>query len=333
MGLPDAVAEAVANVADGFVGVAVVDGAAGREFSLCSGLANRAYSVPFTESTRFGVASGSKTFTAVIVLRLVERGVLSLTTPVREWLGSDLPLVAPEVTLEHLLTHTSGIGDYLDEEELEPDAYVLTRPAHLYETTEDFLSDLEGHPQVTLPGSTFVYNNGGFVVAALVAERASGLSYAALVEAEVVTPAGLVETGMLRTDSLPADVAVGYVEREGLRSNVLHMPLIGSGDGCAVSSVADVGRFWDALLGGRLVSPESLALMTTPRPGSEAEGMRYGMGLWLHGTGPALIMEGCDVGVSFRSTRDPESGLTATVYGNTWDMAWDVIGALNGLFE
>jgi CubicO group peptidase (beta-lactamase class C family) len=332
MGLPDAVAEAVASVADGFTGVAVVSSPEAPPFLLCSGLADRAHGVPFVESTRFGVASGSKTFTAVIVLRLVERGVVSLTEPIRTWLGDDLPLIAPEVTLEHLLTHTSGIGDYLDEEALEPDAYVLTRPVHTYLTTADFLQDLEGHPQVTAPGETFLYNNGGFVVAALVAERASGASYAELLQREVVEPAGLLGTGMLRTDSLPADVAIGYVAREGLQSNVLHMPLVGSGDGCAVSSVDDVCRFWDALLGGRLVSPESLKLMTTPRPGSVGEGMRYGLGMWLHLSGPAVIMEGCDVGVSFRSTRDPATGLTATVYSNTWDGAWDMISALNALF-
>jgi len=333
MTLPDAVAEAVTGVTPGFTGVAVVDGPDGRAFSLCAGLANRAHSVPFQETTRFGVASGSKTFTAVIVLRLVERGVLSLSTPVREWLGDDLPLVAPEVTLEHLLTHTSGIGDYLDEEALEPDAYIMTRPLHQYLTTEDLLPDLADHPQVSAPGSTFVYNNGGFVVAALVAERATGSSYADLVEREVVGPAGLKETGVLRMDSLPGDVAVGYVESSGLRSNVMHMPLIATGDGGAISSVADCGRFWDALLAGALVSAESLALMTTPRPGAEAEGMRYGLGLWLHATGPALIMEGCDVGVSFRSTRDPGSGLTATVYSNTWDGGWDMVNALNKLFS
>jgi len=333
MSLPDAVAESVSAVASSFVGVAVVDSPdEGRVFSLASGLANRAYEVPFTETTRFGVASGSKTFTAVIVLRLVERGVLSLSAPVREWLREDLPLVAPEVTLEHLLTHTSGIGDYLDEEELDPDAYIMSRPLHRYLTTEDLLPDLDGHEQVRPPGSKFVYNNGGFVVAALVAERATGVSYADLVAREVAEPGGLLETGILRMDSLPGDVAVGYVEAEGLRSNVLHMPLIATGDGGAISSVADSGRFWDALLGGRLVSPESLALMTTPRPGSFAEGMRYGLGLWLHATGPAVIMEGCDVGVSYRSTRDPGTGLTATVYSNTWDGGWDMINALNKLF-
>jgi CubicO group peptidase (beta-lactamase class C family) len=332
MALPHAVAEAVAAVARDFTGVAVVDGVDGRVFSLCAGMADRAHSVPFEETTRFAMASGSKTFTAVIVTRLAARGLLNLSAPVREWLGDDLPDIAPEVTLEHLLTHTSGIGDYLNEEDLEPDAYVMSRPLHEYRTSEDFLPDLEGHPQVSPPGSTFAYNNGGFVVAALIAERASGVPYAELVEREVVEPAGLLETGVLRMDSLPGDVAVGYVEAQGLRSNVMHMPLIATGDGGAITSAADCGRFWDALLAGALVSRESLAHMTTPRPGSEAEGMRYGLGMWLHATGPALIMEGCDVGVSFRSTRDPISGLTATVYSNTWDGGWDMVKALNKLF-
>lgn len=332
MSLPDAVQQAVAKVAPGFTGLAVVDGQDGRRYELASGYAHRALKAPITPQTRFGVASGSKTFTAIILLRLAERGLLTLDAPVRQWLGEDLPLVAPEVTLEQLLTHTSGMGDYLDEDELEPDDYVLTVPVHELTTSESLLPMLDGLPQREKPGTAFRYNNGGFVLAAIVAERVAGCSYAELVEREVVQPAGLRETAVLRTDTWPGDVAVGYVESTGDRTNVLHLPVLAPGDGGAVTSADDMLRFWSALLGGALVSPESLALMTTPRPGSEAEGMRYGLGMWLHLTGPALILEGCDVGQSFRSTHEPASGLTATVFSNTWDGAWDMVNALAPLF-
>jgi CubicO group peptidase (beta-lactamase class C family) len=72
--------------------------------------------VPHTASTRLAIASGSKTFTALAVLRQIEQGVRTLETPVRGILGSDLPLTDDAVTVEHLLTRTSGIGDYPDEE-------------------------------------------------------------------------------------------------------------------------------------------------------------------------------------------------------------------------
>ncbi len=261
-----------------------------------------------TADTRFGIASGSKVFTAIIVLRLARRGLLALDAPVREWLGDDLPLIAPEVTLEHLLTHTSGIGDYFDEDLFGDNDYILSEPVHRLTTSEAFLPLLEGFPMREAPGETFRYNNGGLVVAAIVAERASGRTYAELVEEEVTGPAGLSMTAILRIDSLPGDVALGYIDDDGLQTNLLHLPVVATGDGGAFTNAHDVLSFWRALTGGLLVTADDYATMTRPRNFAAQEGMRYGLGMWLHATGPALIMEGCDAGQSFRSTHDPETG-------------------------
>src|SRR4051812_38294000 len=100
----------------GFSGVVWIDRGGQVEFAKAYGLANRAYQVPNSLDTRFGIASGSKGFTALAVVSLVHDGVLELSTTARSVLGDDLPLIADDVTVEHLLTHTSGIGDYLDEE-------------------------------------------------------------------------------------------------------------------------------------------------------------------------------------------------------------------------
>ena len=331
--LPDAVVASIAELAPEFAGVATVDDSDGREFELVTGVANRAYGVPITVDSRFGIASGSKVFTAIIVLRLARRGLLTLDAPVRTWLGADLPLIAQEVTLEHLLTHTSGIGDYFDEDLFGDNDYILSEPVHRLTTSEAFLPLLEGFPMREVPGETFRYNNGGLVVAAIVAERASGRTYAELVEEEVTGPAGLTMTGILRTDSLPGDVALGYIDDDGLQTNLLHLPVLATGDGGAFTNARDVLRFWQALTGGLLVTADDYATMTRPRNFSPQEGMRYGLGMWLHATGPALIMEGCDPGQSFRSTHDPETGLTATVFGNTADNAWGIVKALATLFD
>ena len=333
MALPDAVVGTIADLAPRFAGVATVDRPEGRELEVVNGLANRAYNVPMTADTRFGIASGSKVFTAIIALRLARRGLLTLDTPVREWLGDDLPLIAQEVTLEQLLTHTSGIGDYLDEDLVGDTDYILSEPVHRLTTSEAFLPMLQGFPMREAPGETFRYNNGGLVVAAIVAERASGRTYAELVEDEVTVPAGLTNTGILRTDSLPADVALGYIEDEGNQTNVLHLPVLASGDGGAFTNADDVLAFWRALTGGVLVTAEDYATMTRPRNFFPQERMRYGLGMWLHETGPALIMEGCDAGQSFRSTHDPETGLTATVFGNTAGNAWGIVKELGKLFD
>ena len=101
----------------GFSGVVRVDRAAGREFALAYGLADRAHQIPNTVDTLFATASGTKGFTALAVMSLVESGTLDLTTTARSVLGKDLPLIADDVTVEHLLAHRSGIGDYLDEDD------------------------------------------------------------------------------------------------------------------------------------------------------------------------------------------------------------------------
>ncbi len=88
------------------------------DMMLCTayGLADRAHEVPNTADTVFATASGTKGLTALAVMSLVEHGTLELGTTARSLLGDDLPLIADDVTIEHLLAHRSGIGDYLDED-------------------------------------------------------------------------------------------------------------------------------------------------------------------------------------------------------------------------
>ena len=162
-------------------------------------------SVPVALRTRFGIASGSKAFTALTVIALVSDRRLSLDTPAREVLGSDLPLIDDAVTVEHLLAHRSGIGDYLDEDVVGAITdYVMTVPVHRLETTEDFIAVLDGHPQVSTPGKRFAYNNGGYVVLALLAERASGVAFHELVRQRVFDPPGWPARRTSATTNCPA---------------------------------------------------------------------------------------------------------------------------------
>ena len=317
-----------------FSGAVVVHAHGSRVFERSEGWAHRAHSVPITAGTRFAIASGSKAFTALAAMHLVETGVLELEAPVRPWLGADLPLVDPAVTLAQLLTHTSGIGDYLDESaDGDITDYVLTQPVHRLLTAEDYLPELDGHPQREAPGAEFRYNNGGYVVASLVIERAAGRAFQDVVTDHVFAPAGLTHTAYERSDRLPSDVALGYLEDQGDWTNVLHLPVRGGGDGGAVTHADDVDRFWRAFAAGRIVGDDAVEAMTRPQHTVPEEGMRYGMGVWLHLSGPAWIIEGYDAGVSFRSTHDPVTGVTASVLGNTSEGAWPVIGAVAALFE
>jgi CubicO group peptidase (beta-lactamase class C family) len=318
----------------GLHGVVAIQGFEGGDIVRAYGLAHRALGVPNRVDTQFGIASGAKGFTALAVMSLVEQGALQLTTRARSLLGADLPLVDDEVTIEHLLAHRSGIGDYIDESlGGHITDYVLSVPVHALAETEAFLPAIDGHPQVFAPGERFAYNNRGFVLLALLAERASGVPFHDLVAARVCDPAGLTHTAFLRSDELPGNAAVGYLAEDHDRTNVLHLPVRGSGDGGIFSTVADLARFWDALFAGRIVSDAAVAVMTASRSDVPHERKRYGLGFWLHAATSAVILEGYDAGVSFRSTHDPDTGRTITVIANTSDGAWPLVARLQGLFD
>ena len=325
--LQDAVDDVVRRT--GFSGVVRVDRAGETEVCAAYGFADRAYQIPNEVETQFATASGTKGLTALVVMALVERGTLELSTTARSLLGRDLPLIAGDVTVEHLLAHRSGIGDYLDEDALDDiAAYVMPEPVHRLATAEQYLAVLDGFPTVFPAGERFAYNNGGYVVLALLAERASAVGYHELVRTLVCEPAGMVDTAFLRSDELPGRAARGYLAVDGLRTNVLHLPVLGVGDGGIYSTAGDLHAFWEALFGGRIVGTDTVREMVRPRSDVPEESKRYGLGFHLHATGDEVWLEGYDAGVSFASSYAPSTATTVTVISNWSDGAWPVVKLL-----
>lgn len=310
-----------------FSGVAVAAPLGGDPpVALHRGLADRAEQRPIGLATRFGIASGTKGFTAVTVASLIEDGTLGFDTPIVEVTGDDLPLADPAITVEHLLAHRSGVGDYLDEEQLgDIDDHVLGVSAHALEIPTDYLPLLAPHPQVSAPDERFAYNNSGYVILALIIERVALGGYHRAVRDRVFEPAGMTRTGFFRSDQPPPDLALGYLQ-DG-RTNVFHLPVIGGGDGGAHSTGPDLLAFWSALTAGRIVSPGMVEALTGLRSTSK-EGSGYGRGFWLDGGGAIVALEGMDAGVSFRSGFDHGSGWAWAVLANTSSGAWTVAAEL-----
>ena len=314
----------------GFSGAVRVDRDDALELAAAYGLANRAYEIPNTVDTQFAIASGTKGLTAVAVVSLIEDGSLALSTTARSVLGQDLPLIRDDVTVEHLLSHRSGIGDYLDEEADHDIAdYLMPVPVHELATTEQYLAVLAGHDTKFPPDERFSYSNGGYVVLALVAERTSGVPFHQLVRQRVCEPAGMDDSEFLRSDELPGRAALGYLTIDGVsRTNVFHLPVRGSGDGGIYSTVADVSSFWRGLFAGRMVSTDWVAEMVRARSEEPRMSMRYGLGFWLEESGDVVMLEGSDAGVSFRSVHDRARRITHTVVSNTSDGAWPITRVL-----
>jgi CubicO group peptidase (beta-lactamase class C family) len=309
----------------GFSGVVRVDRKGGVELQEAYGFADRGHGIRNTVDTQFATASATKGLTALTVVRLIQDGALDLTTTARSVLGSDLPLIGEDVTVEHLLAHRSGIGDYLDESAgHEVTDYLMPVPVHELAETEQFLRVLDGYGTVFPPDEQFAYSNGAYVVLALIAERASGTGFHDLVLRSVCQPAGMRSTAFLRLDELPGSAALGYLAAEGLRTNVLHLPVRGNGDGGIYMTAADVSALWEAFFAGRIVSPEWVAEMVRPRSDVPSESRRYGLGFWLHESSDVVMLEGYDAGVSFWSAHDPGTGATRTVISNWTDGAWPI---------
>jgi CubicO group peptidase (beta-lactamase class C family) len=287
-------------VFDGFSGVILVSRGEETLVAKAYGHAHIGYGVENTVDTRFAIASGTKGFTALVVVGLIAEGRLSLDTHAREVLGEDLPLIDERVTVEHLLTHTSGIGDYCDDED-PPE----TPPGLV--TSADYLAALDGFPQKSPPGTEFHYHNGAFAVLGLIAERVAGAPFADLVRTRVTEPAGMTDTAFLRSDALPGRTATGYLE-DG-RTNVFSLPVVGFSDGGIYSTAPDVRKFWPALLDGRIVPREWVERML--RPHADA----YGLGFWLPRPG-VVHLDGGDHGVTFWSSHERSTGLTATLISN-----------------
>lgn len=326
--------EAIALAVDaaaraGFVGVVRVDIADTVVHESAHGFADRAHSVPNDVDTRFAGASALKACTALTVMSLVESGAVALETCVRSVLP-DCPFVDPTVTVRHLLSHRSGIGEYCEEIDTSGSSGHTATPGVAQCAIEEpsaILTLMAGTPARATPGSEFHYNNAGYVVLALLAEVLTGSTFVELVERHVFVPAGMVRSGILRYDALDGDVAIGYRERTGLRTNVHAVPNRGIGDGGLFTTAADMVRFWHALDVGVLVSSETVSLMTTAH-GHTPRGTPYGLGFWLDAANDAVTVEGYDWGISFRSVHRPSTEVTWTVASNWTDGAWPLVEQL-----
>jgi CubicO group peptidase (beta-lactamase class C family) len=299
-----------------------------------AGDANRAESIANGLDTRFQIASGCKAFTAVAICQLVDAGRFALDSPLRDCVDPELLGGLDErITIRHLLTHTSGITSYF-EEDVDPDhaALWLDRPVYRMRTARDFLPMFVDKPMKSPAGTRFEYNDGGYVLLGLVIEEVTGVPFGDHVRDAVLLPAGMVDSGYFHADRLPARTAYAYVKGVpgdgGWRTNVFAVPIVGGGDGGAYATAPDLVRFWRALVGGRLLSPELTAAVLEPQTatGMEEPHGRYGLGVWL--SDAYCFVEGADPGVEMISGYFPDSGVSITLIANVETALWRAYRAL-----
>ncbi|MGZ3623007.1 MAG: serine hydrolase domain-containing protein [Ktedonobacteraceae bacterium] len=338
---------------DYFSGVVLITQGSSQLFAESYGYASRSWKVPNTFTTRFDTASVTKLFTAVATLQLIDRGVLAFDTPVIDFLGLQGTTISHEVNVFHLLTHTSGIADDVEEESGEVYADVWkTRSNYTVTETADFLPQFAYKPPNFAPGQGCRYCNCSFVLLGLLIEKVSGLSYRDYVRQHIFAPAEMLHSDFFRMDEINEDVAEGcdpLRDEQGnilaWKKNIYSYPPIGSPDGGAHSTASDLDRFLRKVKAGALLSPQSTAALFTPHVlyrGHEAWNEKYGYGRYgyalcfaVDDTGKVLFAEkeGTNAGVSAVVRHYSDQDINVVLLANIQNGVWEPVRMINRMLN
>lgn len=276
------------------------------------GLANERLSIPNGPGTIFGLASVTKAFTGVAVTQLAQQGKLRFDDTLGTYLPGFPAEVADTVTIHQLLTHTSGMGDYITDRGLQSELGGFTSAAQEWAA---ILAVISQQPLLFQPGTQWSYSNSGFFTLGAIVAQVSGQSYYDYVRQNIFAPAGMTSTGFYTKAELRsnANVAHPYATQKqngsGPRYDFLqsaYAPFIGGPDGGGWSTAPDMLRFASALWQRRLLDPSFTGIATSakaPLPVSVADGGAnadfycYGLGetvlndqriVWHNGGGPGI---------------------------------------------
>jgi CubicO group peptidase (beta-lactamase class C family) len=274
------------------------------------GMADLEAKVAVAPETNFRLASVSKQFTAAGILLLNEQGKLHLDDRLAQWLPS-LPPATRNVTLRHLLTHTSGLIDYED----------LMPPSRTTQLTDrDVLRLLEAQDSTYFaPGTAYRYSNSGYVLLGLVIEKASGQTFSEFLRQRIFEPLGMRNTvAHVESRTVVSHRAYGYSFENGLWLRTDQSPTSATlGDGGIYSSIDDLARWDAALYDNRLLSKESLVAAFTPATPTDDPDVAYGFGWRI--TGETLWHSGESIGFRNVIVRYPQRRLTVVVLTNRND--------------
>lgn len=248
------------------VQIAVSDG--GRIiYSAAFGIIDRESATAATPRSVLQIGSITKQFTAAAILRLAERGALTLDDRIEKFVPEFKPSGGATITLRHLLSHTSGVKG------LPPAEYApLTR--------EQFIKLIDGQPLEFTPGTKFSYSNSGYRLLGYAIESITGLSFAEFVHGEFALPLGLIDTGVCGTSNLPLPDGYGLVQGTWKRIPAIHMS-VPFAAGALCSTASDLARWSHLLATGGVMLPASYATMITPTRLANNTVEPYGLGLFL----------------------------------------------------
>jgi CubicO group peptidase (beta-lactamase class C family) len=288
-----------------FMGAALVAQDGRIVFDKGYGSANLEWQIPNDGDTKFRLGSVTKQFTAVSIMLLRERGKVDLEAPVKTYLP-DAPAAWDEVTVLHLLNHSSGIPNFTSFDD-------YGKSKSLSTNVDDLIARFSDKPLDFAPGEQFSYSNSGYVLLTAIVEKASGQTYADFVEETLFKPLGMADSGYDSHAAVVPRRASGYVPSANgpMHADYIDMT-IPQGAGALYSTTHDLLRWETGLFGGQVLKPESLELLVTPYKGD------YALGLQVTKTdaGTTISHGGGIEGFNTWLGYDPGSKVTVAVLSN-----------------
>jgi CubicO group peptidase (beta-lactamase class C family)/predicted alpha/beta superfamily hydrolase len=315
------------HIADAFSGTVLIANGGKPIFSRAYGWANRERNERNRVETKFQLASLSKIFAGVSICQLLQAGKLSFSDPIGKILP-DYPnaTVAGKVTVQQLLAHTSGMGDFLDKKDYQAAESRLTKPA-------DFFPFFAADPLAFEPGEDEQYSNAGYIVLGAIIEKVSGQRYSDYVREHIFKPVRMVNSGFNDTAADIAGLATGY-RNDGwnpeFKGGLQGSPLLRKGDapsgsgsaaGGGYATAEDLLRFGEALVHNKLLNQANTARVLSGRgqlgdpgfvPSHEAYGFHYDVANGKHIIGH----NGGSPGVSTRLDLYVDQGYQVVVLSN-----------------
>jgi CubicO group peptidase (beta-lactamase class C family) len=265
-----------ASAEDRFSGVVLISKGDRVMFNKAYGKAEQNFGAANNLDTKFNLGSMNKMFTSVAIAQLAQAGKLSYEDTIARLLP-DYPNkeVAEKVKVHHLLTHTSGLGDYFRPQ--------FFQNRERYVNPKDYFPIFASEPLRFEPGKGWSYSNAGFIVLGAIIEKLSGMGYFDYVREQIFKPNGMVNTDSYAMNEIVPNLAVGYTRFgdgdplgiEPRQANHLTLPLKGGPAGGGYSTAPDLLRFARALRGNKLLKPEMTELITCGKVDARG-GVRYG---------------------------------------------------------
>lgn len=301
-----------------------------KQGSGSSGFANLSEKWGNQVNTRFNMASGSQIFTATAVCQLIEEKKLNFDTLLKDCLDITFPYFDEDITIKHLLLHTSGIPDYFEDETMR--AYEdlwIQKPMYRMKKTSDYLSLFQQKKMVSPVEAMFHANHAGYILLGLIIEQVTGMEFSEYIEQHVFEKAGMKDSGYFKLDQLPERTAVGYIEtKEGeSKTNQYAIPIKGGPDRGAYTTSADMVLFWEALMSFKLLSKEMTTIFLEPHV-ALSESISYGYVGYIERNEREVvkyILMGYDPGANFRSFYRPAQSLAVVVCSNKEDGAHEMV--------